>query len=157
MDTTPCVLQAAPVEWVRAEHLPTIPPWWPADPTPTEENPQPAPLSGHARALAREALALQEARRGPADGQRGEVVILQGGPPALLHFADGGWAYRLVEAESQPGWAVYRYSPADSPQHRATMAAVEAGYLEVGGPGYITQARTDAPEHQGITAERIDR
>lgn len=157
MQTTMAVCQAAPPDAIRAEHLPALPPWWPADPTPTEDNPAPRPLSDAERATARQQLAMAEARRGPNDGERGQVVYAAEPPPLLRFGAEGGWAYRLSEAESQPGRAVYRYSPADSPAHRATMAAVEQAYLEVGGPGYVHGARTDEAEHQGVTAERIDR
>lgn len=154
MTTTKCVLQAAAPDTVSLEHLPVLPPWWPLDPQPTEDQPAPVPLSPEARRQARAQAAMTEARRGPCDGQRGEVEVLPTGPPELLRFYDGGWAYRLVEAESRPGWAVYRYSPADSPQHANTMAAVVEGYVETG-PEYVAGLRLEQAQHQGVTAERI--
>lgn len=147
------MLQAALPGMVGPEHLPQLPAWYPADPRPTEDDPHPSPYSPVGRAAARQQAAMREAMRGPYDGTRGAQLVVTS-PAELLRFGDaGGWAYRLQLGESNTDVLVYRYSPADSPAHLATMRAVEQGYAEVD-PQYVHQARTDQPESQGITVER---
>jgi hypothetical protein len=147
--TVLAVLQAARPDDVRPEHLPVLPSWFPLDPEAE------LPLSPEQRKAGRHAAALKEARRGPCDGTRGEVVVLAAGPPALLRVYDNGWAYRLIEQESTPEHVTYRYSPADSPQHLTTMLVVAEAYRERG-PDYVQSTRDDQPVHDGITAIQKD-
>lgn len=142
------VFQAAKPGVISREHLPQLPSWWPViDPD--------KPLPDNDRQAARLVQAAKEARRGPMDGQRITVACptdTSGAihPPKLLRVFDSGWAYALDEHDSSPDWLVYRYSPADSPQHASTMAQVEAGYAEAGAAQTVA-ARLQQPETATMT------
>lgn len=150
MREVPCVLQAAPPEAVQAEHLPVVPEWWPLD-RPGED-----PYTPDQRLQLRRSWQLAEARRGPWDGNRGGMLVGNVVPPQLMvpQPSAPGFVYRLDVAASNDQLVIYRYSPADSPGHAEAMRAVEAAFADAY-PGYVEQARTEAPQSQGITMERI--
>lgn len=136
----PCVFREARVADLAPEHLPVIPEWWPihrddgtAVPTQAERH--------HMRLLRAQA----EARRGPVDGQRGQVEVGGDGPPAsFAPLGEPRLRYRLSVRETTRDLAVYRYDPT-CPAHRDMMAAVERAFTEAG-PDYITEAREDVTD-----------
>lgn len=145
MSRVPFVLQ--PAGAVHPSLLPVLPEWFPLaeqGPDPETGEPRP-PLSEAQRRTVRRDYAMREACRGPFDGLRGFVMLAPREDPPKIYrdVSHPGYAYRFTRVRD--GVLVYRYSPADSPQHAAQMAVVREALLEMG-PGYIVAARETGRE-----------
>ncbi|MGL5910478.1 MAG: hypothetical protein ACRCZP_10795 [Phycicoccus sp.] len=142
----PARLGPADAMRVLAEDLPVIPDWWPV--------PGVGGVSDDidSRRTVRRARQLSEACQGPEDTRRGEVRREpDGAPPQLLRFHDNLFTYRLDEKATTKERAVYRYSPPESPGHRAAMRAVEEGFGEYG------KRYTEEATHDDTTAVGYDK
>lgn len=145
----PALMKPARIDRVRADHLPNLPAWWPVPKTDDGT----APQTPEERARERRARAVTEARQGPVDGRRYAVTLSGSGAPPDRFTPSGtpGLWYTLDREESTRTHLVYRYDP-ECPAHRKLMAAVEAGFAEVGMEYTITAREEDHAEH---TAPRL--
>lgn len=143
---TPVLLTKARAQDVKARHLPHAPEWFPLDPKPTPENPDPGKYTDVQRTEARYRWAHAEARQGPLDGRRFVCPAWDEKPPEKFvpREAPTYW-YLLDEAASTPHLLIYRYDP-DCPAHGRTMAAVSEAFTQWTDPTYAQEARVDDPQ-----------
>lgn len=113
-----------------ARHLPMLPAWFPLDRVPTEDDPAPAPYTDHERLRLRTRKALEEATRGPFDGQRVSVEFYGKEPPAVFSPSNAPHVHYRLDTVASTRWRLrYRYDP-DSPIHPDLMRAVTETYAE---------------------------
>lgn len=135
MPTRTMPVKLEPARWggLKAEHVPTLPAWFPLDPGPDDHGRQRPKLTDTQRAELRRIRQLTEAITGPFDGQR-MAVSFDTDTGAPMMFAPMNtphvW-YRLDEHDSTQHVLVYRYD-VSSPIHAASMRAVEDAFAQAG-------------------------
>lgn len=143
----------APAARVPDAALPVLPGWFPLPP----RDDGTAPLTERERAVARRERAVREASSGPWDGRTGTILLRDGEKP-LDEYRDlehPGYVYEIDRSSSSPGIITYRYSPLKSPNHPATMRAVEDAFREAGVAGALdAREGTDKPEPGILTLDQ---
>lgn len=142
MPYLPVKLEPARLGSIPAHTLPALPAWFPVQP---QDEP---PMTEQQRTAHRHRHALEQASRGPYDGQRMRVFLEDGEQPpeTMVPFEHGDVRYCLDRRRAEEGGSsrhllVYRYDPS-CPGHPAMMRAVEQAFDEAS-PEYVTTARAE--------------